>query len=182
VLPRGRICAAPHLMPQWLRPSTRWAIYLRDDLSCVYCQTTMRAILDSLTPDNFLTIDHLRARSKGGSTDARNLVTACYDCNLAKGTGNLKEFCEARGLHYHRTRAYMLKRRNRNLDDYRYAARLVLGHVPGFPRAEAVRLHDWLARSQWALDAELWETREMFCPECGRPDDEVALGAEGVPF
>lgn len=165
-------------MSQWLRPITRWAIYLRDDLQCAYCRVTMREILASQTGDNFLTIDHFLTRSRGGTNDPKNLVTACYDCNMLKGRGNLRELCRAKGWNYHTTRARVRVRRNRDLEPFRQAARMALGLVPGFPRAETVRLHDWLARTQWMgeYDQGLWEQKPLLCHACGKPEEEE------VPF
>ena len=56
---------------RWIRPEKRLAIYRRDGLACVYCRHTRRR----------LTLDHLKPRSKGGTNDATNLVTACFRCN-----------------------------------------------------------------------------------------------------
>ncbi|HIK60504.1 MAG TPA: HNH endonuclease [Planctomycetes bacterium] len=60
----------------WIRPKRRWAIYLRDDLSCVYCR---REIAHILLSGAFLTLDHLRPRPSSNAWT--NLVTACSTCN-----------------------------------------------------------------------------------------------------
>lgn len=49
------------------------AIHARDAGRCVYC----------LSPRE-LTLDHLTPRSKGGTDDPENLVTACLSCNSAR--------------------------------------------------------------------------------------------------
>jgi len=59
----------------------RQSIFDRDGNHCVYCGDA----------DN-LTIDHVRPRSKGGETTAANCVTACRQCNHAKGSMSLADF------------------------------------------------------------------------------------------
>lgn len=58
---------------KWIRGSTRWAIYYRDDFACVYCGRTAR-----------LSIDHVKPCENGGCNDASNLVTCCLSCNSSK--------------------------------------------------------------------------------------------------
>ncbi len=60
---------------------TRFNVFLRDGFSCVYCGS-----------DSDLTFDHLIPRSKGGTTNWENIVTACSPCNLRKG-GKLPQVC-----------------------------------------------------------------------------------------
>jgi hypothetical protein len=64
---------------KWIRPEKRLAIYLRDGFACAYCGTDLR---DS-APEN-VNLDHLRPRSKGGTNEARNLVTSCKSCNCSR--------------------------------------------------------------------------------------------------
>jgi len=59
----------------------RYLIKLRDNHQCVYCGSTKN-----------LTIDHVRPRCRGGETSANNCVTACLQCNRAKGSLALDEF------------------------------------------------------------------------------------------
>lgn len=61
----------------WIRESTREAIYRRDDYTCVYCFGT---IADSVT----LTLDHILPRVDGGSNEYFNLVTCCLACNSSR--------------------------------------------------------------------------------------------------
>lgn len=64
---------------KWLRASLRWAIYYRDDFTCVYCER-----VGGLGPRE-LTIDHVRScASAGRDHRPQNLVTACYECNSSK--------------------------------------------------------------------------------------------------
>lgn len=60
---------------KWIRPATRWAIYLRDGLACVYCETV----------GGKLSLDHVGAvRASGRDNSPRNLVTTCVSCNSSK--------------------------------------------------------------------------------------------------
>ena len=62
--PRGR---------EW--DSTKRFVLARDGYRCVYCLST----------DAPLHCDHVVPFSKGGTSDASNLVAACARCNSAKG-------------------------------------------------------------------------------------------------
>jgi len=57
---------------------TRFQIFQRDNFKCVYCGAT--------PPDTLLHLDHRVAVANGGTNDWENLVTACAECNLGKGT------------------------------------------------------------------------------------------------
>lgn len=72
----------------WIRPVKRLAIYLRDGLACVWCGATIE---DGVV----LTLDHLKAQSKGGSNHERNLVTCCGRCNSSRGNRSVKAFAIA---------------------------------------------------------------------------------------
>jgi len=61
----------------------RFEILKRDGFSCAYC--------GARAPDVELHLDHVIPVSKHGATDATNLVTACVDCNLGKGSTSLDE-------------------------------------------------------------------------------------------
>lgn len=60
----------------------RFGVLNRDDFTCQYCGRK--------APDVELHIDHKVPRSKGGSNNENNLVTACSDCNWGKFTKILK--------------------------------------------------------------------------------------------
>ena len=53
---------------------TRFNVFLRDKFLCQYCGS-----------GNELTFDHLLPRSRGGTTNWDNVVTACSSCNVKKG-------------------------------------------------------------------------------------------------
>ncbi len=72
----------------WVRQSTRLAIYLRDGLSCVYCGT-------SIEDGAQLTLDHIVPVSKGGENKAVNLVTCCHRCNCSRGNRTMPAFARA---------------------------------------------------------------------------------------
>jgi hypothetical protein len=58
----------------------RRAIKEHFESTCVYCG-------ESYDIDE-LTLDHVRPRSTGGSSQTNNLVPSCKSCNQAKGTQN----------------------------------------------------------------------------------------------
>ena len=63
----------------WIHKAVRLAIYLRDGFTCVYC------LRDLHGADPFdVTLDHLVPRSKGGTHETTNLVTACRSCNSSR--------------------------------------------------------------------------------------------------
>jgi 5-methylcytosine-specific restriction endonuclease McrA len=72
----------------WIRQTSRLAIYLRDGLSCVYCG-------DSVENGAQLTLDHVRPHSKGGSNETTNLVTCCHRCNCSRGNRSVAKFAIA---------------------------------------------------------------------------------------
>jgi len=70
---------------KWIRPKKRKAIYVRDDLACVYCG---KGIEDGI----IFTLDHLIPQELGGSNHESNLVTACKTCNSQKGSKTIRQF------------------------------------------------------------------------------------------
>lgn len=79
----------------WIRRSTRQAIYHRDGDRCVYCQRKVRH--GRGTKGQWAAhLDHLHPQELGGASTADNLVTACATCNAAKGSMSLRDFL--RGL------------------------------------------------------------------------------------
>lgn len=62
---------------------SRATIYQRDRYTCQYCGARPGA--------KGLNYDHVVPRSKGGETTFENIVTACFDCNLRKGSKTLRQ-------------------------------------------------------------------------------------------
>lgn len=52
-------------------------VFWRDSYTCQYCGRHF--------PENYLTLDHVTPRSKGGPKSWENIVTACKKCNQIKG-------------------------------------------------------------------------------------------------
>ena len=65
-------------LPHRKVPSTRAGVMLRDAYTCQYC--------GEAPGRQFLTVDHVLPRSRGGVHDWENLVTACTRCNQKKGS------------------------------------------------------------------------------------------------
>lgn len=61
-----------------VRSKLRFEILKRDEFRCRYC--------GRCAPNVELHIDHVIPRAKGGLTKAENLITACSECNLGKGS------------------------------------------------------------------------------------------------
>lgn len=61
-------------------------IFIRDDYVCAYCGKKMK------THKKDATIDHVLPRARGGKDTWENCVTACLDCNNAKGNKTPEEF------------------------------------------------------------------------------------------
>ena len=72
----------------WITKHKRLAIYMRDGLACCYCA-------EGIEEGAKLTLDHVVPHSKGGSNDARNLVTACHRCNSNRGDRSITTFAAA---------------------------------------------------------------------------------------
>lgn len=54
----------------------RFAVFSRDGFTCQYC--------GQRAPSVKLNVDHRMPRSRGGSDDMSNLITACFACNSGK--------------------------------------------------------------------------------------------------
>src|SRR5213593_1570675 len=72
---------------KWLSKTLRLAIYLRDGLQCGYCQASLENGVE-------LSLDHIIPKSKLGSDDVKNLVTACKNCNSSRGDMPVTRFAE----------------------------------------------------------------------------------------
>ena len=72
----------------WISQTSRLALYLRDGLACAYCGQSVECGAK-------LTLDHLKAHSKGGDNSPTNLVTACERCNKSSGNRAVNSFCDA---------------------------------------------------------------------------------------
>lgn len=64
-------------VPRQEVPFTRRNIYYHYGNKCCYCARKL--------PSSELNLDHVIPRSRGGTTDWTNIVTACIPCNLRKG-------------------------------------------------------------------------------------------------
>lgn len=72
---------------QWITSERRLAIYLRDQMACLYCGRDLRDAAPSE-----ITLDHLTPRSEGGTNVSENLVTACRACNSSRGAKPWREY------------------------------------------------------------------------------------------
>ena len=70
-------------VPTHQAPFTRRNLFLRDDYTCQYC--AQRSTADQLS------VDHVKPRSHGGSTNWENCVLACVRCNAQKANNTPKQ-------------------------------------------------------------------------------------------
>ena len=146
----------------WIRKSTRLAVYLRDDLTCLWCT---RSYWDGAT----LTLDHLDPTVNA----PLSLVTACWTCNSAgidarKSTREVKaRLGKARG------------RTEKHWDAYRQQALLTLRLRPSW-------YQDLLERTIYARTVAAQQARVPMlegCPRCGAlPGPDVADPTDPTPF
>ena len=69
---------------------------MRDGFCCAYCGKGIEAGVT-------LTLDHLKPYSLGGAiSDHKNLITACLNCNSARGNRSLKAFVEVSAAYHQR--------------------------------------------------------------------------------
>lgn len=163
-------------MTQWLFHTTRWAIYVRDAFACVYCEVSMAELVEA-RGENFLTLDHIKPKSKDGTHHPSNLVTCCYECNTAKNRSTLAAWCREMGWNYDTIRHRVTRRTGRDVECYRAAAKVLLGQAEGVPMARLVEDHDWLVKRQWDdadISGQHWDHLKsqegMFCQFCGAPN------------
>lgn len=79
---RGKSAGNRNQGSKWITKVRRRRIYARDGHRCVYCKELAER----------LTLDHLIARSAGGTNVSENLLTACMDCNRKRGNTPVCEF------------------------------------------------------------------------------------------
>lgn len=73
------VIALKEYVPMSRRPAfTRFNVFLRDRFTCQYCGGRF--------PTHELTFDHVIPRARGGRTTWDNVITACSDCNMRKGS------------------------------------------------------------------------------------------------
>ena len=104
----------------WIRLSTRLAIYHRDGFACVYCGEGAERV------GRGLPLDHVTACELGGSNAPSNLVTACLSCNSSKQDST--------------TRAWFARLRDSGTDTSTMGARIRRLVNRPLDRAEGVRL------------------------------------------
>jgi 5-methylcytosine-specific restriction endonuclease McrA len=82
----------------WITQVKRLAIYLRDDLACVYCGKGIEQEDVRLSLDHIITCHATKIKSRGKRKEnnhATNLVTCCYTCNSSRGNDTIGEWAKA---------------------------------------------------------------------------------------
>jgi len=112
---------------------TRYAIYARDGYCCLYCQC-------DVTDDP--TLDHVIPRASDGPSRPSNLVTACRECNAAKGDRALGVFLrDGTKDEAQRVRSRISEQTRKGLAHYRRDSE-TQRRIEEAKRAEAARLGD----------------------------------------
>ncbi|MEK7486406.1 MAG: HNH endonuclease [Planctomycetota bacterium] len=70
-------------IPKKYIPFSRLNVYKRDNFRCQYC--------GKVKNEEDLTIDHIFPKSRGGTCNWENCVTACVSCNTHKGAHLLQD-------------------------------------------------------------------------------------------
>jgi 5-methylcytosine-specific restriction endonuclease McrA len=109
---------------QWIRADARLSIYLRDSFRCVYCCRD----LHGAAPTD-ITLDHIKAKSDGGSNKPENLVTACRSCNCSRQDKPLSRFAGPE------TRKDIKRLTARAITPYRKLAKAIISGETGFEEA-----------------------------------------------
>lgn len=120
---------------RWIRDEKRLALYLRDGLRCVYCGATLEG-------GACLSLDHLLPRSKGGSNDATNLVTACKMCNSIRGDRPLAQWlrlvADLTGEDVEALRRRVQSLRRKSLDKYLAQAKALIAEHGNITKAMSI--------------------------------------------
>jgi len=85
----------------------RFEIFKRDNFTCRYC--------GKKSPEVVLEIDHIVALANGGSDDAMNLATSCWECNRGKSNVPLSETITGEDPH---DAAILIIEKRRQLEEY----------------------------------------------------------------
>lgn len=114
---------------------TRFEVFKRDDFTCRYC--------GKKSPEVILEVDHIVPVCDGGSDDAINLATSCWDCNRGKAGVPLNSVMTGEDPH---DRAIELLERERQLREYN-AVLVEINQRKAYDVAELVRF--WCEGAGW---------------------------------
>jgi hypothetical protein len=108
---------------KWIRDDKRLAIYLRDGLHCVWCCKCIEHGIG-------FTLDHVKCRKKAPNNEAKNLITACHECNSRRRDLDVAHFAALIADEHASTGMMILARVNRlrarSLSRFRAQAKLML--------------------------------------------------------
>jgi 5-methylcytosine-specific restriction endonuclease McrA len=97
-----------------IRMATRLAVFMRDNFTCVYCESEapfIRLSIDHINERNLLPLKKPQTgRHRSPTHHPSRLVTACFSCNSSKKGLSVSAFCDREGL-----RRSVVWRRIRNL-------------------------------------------------------------------
>jgi hypothetical protein len=134
----------------------RFEVFKRDKFACQYCGRA--------APDVLLQVDHIEPRSKGGTDDIINLITACSECNAGKGARKLSDESV---VAKQRSQLEQLQERREQLE-MMVAWQRGLADLESLAMDEAAAMWSELLRDRWALN------------ENGRKDLRDLIGRFGL--
>lgn len=97
----GQIKACHRKQQRAISGAIQQKVFQRDGYKCMFCGKAMG--------DVQLTVDHFVPLELGGANEMGNYISACRQCNKAKGSVHPKEYCESRGLCYEALCMYLVR-------------------------------------------------------------------------
>lgn len=97
-------------------PRLRYAIYLRDGLTCCYCGGTVIPGIHHSVSTAAANLEHLTCWSNGGADDARNMMTSCAHCNQSRKATKLTVWAASQGLDITTIRKEIRRRKARKIN------------------------------------------------------------------
>lgn len=95
----GTIKSVIRKMQRSISGAVQQQIWYRDNWQCMYCGKKV--------PHVQVTVDHFMPLELGGLDDEENYITACRQCQKAKGNRDPEEYCKSNDLDYEGLKAYL---------------------------------------------------------------------------
>jgi hypothetical protein len=95
----GTIKAVYRKVQRSISGAVQQQIWYRDGWQCMFCGKKV--------PDIQVTVDHFIPLELGGKNEPSNYISACRQCQKAKGNRKPEEYCQSKGLDYEGLVAYL---------------------------------------------------------------------------
>lgn len=133
-------------MSRRIRVSLQFAIYLRDDWTCIYCG---HQFSEGDWKSRQLTLDHIVPRSQKGRDTWENLVVSCGSHNQQRASKSIEDYCAEAFFDAAAIRQEIRRRTSLSHDKYRVAARERLQYLKGYADGFNTSLKQQLERDPW---------------------------------